>query len=558
MDCVLGERAVEELFPRPAMPDPSTLERYGAQHSDVLEGWRRAGVLPSLAYLERDEIYAKLIELPQRSSDGKLARPLYHWLLDASDFAPGGDGPNQEEFLAHGVMWGHYAKVEAYFPIAELHHADVEGLPDVLLQKLKIVDLRKRIGPGKVEKVFGVKPVDRAGILQRPVAKDIAMGSSEANKKFQAAKPYLHKLRTAQTSQLTQLQVLKDLQLEVCSTLRAELTFEGASFAYDVPVWGWLIEQKALQVRSDPSRPMSFSESLLADSIGEALATIFRIADGGDFARMLVCKEEDRLELLRRLRGESALEDIESIKAEFAAFHNTTIEARFPVTEPPEKVALEIGGIDRAPPEPPTIEVSRQTTTPEPIGPLVVIAGEHIPKLPAVPRKLQVKTVTRSGVRSASYHRVTDGEFCERKAMEFEQADNPPRWPLLVGQIMGTEGPRCDVLSFASEADREAFRKELTHDYRTVVRFIEVKGRGNTAATIELKGNELTAAEIHRERYYLYRLFEADDGTFQLMVLQNPLSHKEALQPAVHVGIERADATQLFALIGGLRNSAEI
>lgn len=63
-DCVLGECAIEELFPRPAMPDQDTLEHYGIQQREVLEGWQRAGVLTSLAYLERDEIYAKLLELP--------------------------------------------------------------------------------------------------------------------------------------------------------------------------------------------------------------------------------------------------------------------------------------------------------------------------------------------------------------------------------------------------------------------------------------------------------------------------------------------------------------
>lgn len=555
-DCVLGERAVEELFPRPAMPDSSTLKRYGAQQLDVLEGWRRAGVLTSLAYLERDEIYSKLLELPRRDPDGKLARPLYHWLLDASDFAPDGDGPNQKEFLNHGEMWGRDFEGAGYIPIAELHHADVEGLPDALLQKLKIVDLRKRIGPGKVERVFGVRSVDRAGIRQRLVAKDIAMGSSKANKEFQAAKPYLHKLRTSQTSQLTQLQALKDLQLEVCSTLRAELTFEGVFITYDVPVWGWLIDEKTLHVRSDPARPMSFSDSLLADSIGEALASVFRIADGGDFARMLVCKEEDRAELLRRLRGESALEDIESIKAEFEAFHTTEFEARFPVTEPPEKITPSIGGTDTVSTHSPD-QSSPETTATAPIGPLVVVAEEHVPRLPAGPRTLQVKTVTHSALRTASFRRVTDGEFCERKAMEFEEADSPPRWPLAVGQIMGTEGPHCDVLSFASEADREAFRKESIHNYNTVIRFIEVKGRGSVTATIELKGNELAAADRYGERYYLYRLFEVDDGTFELMVLQNPLIHKESLQPAVHVGIERAAATQRFSLMRGLRNNAE-
>jgi hypothetical protein len=558
-DCVLGERVIEELFPRPAMPEQLTLEGFGIQQREVLEGWQRAGVLTSLAYLERDEIYAKLLELPNRSPDGKLARPLYHWLLDASETALGGDGPNQKEFLAHGKMWGRHGENEDYFQIADLHHADAEGLPDELLQRLKIVALRKRVGAEKVERLFGVKPVDRAGIQRRLIDKEIAIGSSQADIDFQAAKPYLHKLRASQTSQLTQLQALKELHLEVCSTLRVELTFEEMPITYDVPVWGWLVEDKTLSVRSDPAKPMSISEALLSDAIGEALASVFRIADGGDFARMLACREEDRLVLLQRLRGESALEDLEAIKAEYASFTpHTMIEAPFPIFEPPKvtlPIVKEIGTPDG---EPSKIETLPDTTLEEPTGPLQIVEGEHITEPAAEPRKLQVKTVTTPGDRIVSEHRVTDGDFCERKAMEFEEASDPARWPLPVGQIMGKEGAGCDLLSFSSREAREAFRLGPTHDLNTVNRFIEVKGRSNAGASIELRGNELSAAERYGERYFLYRLFEADDGTFDLTVLQNPLMHKEALQPAVHVIMQRTDAVQRFSLYGGLKRNLDV
>lgn len=558
-DCVLGERAIEELFPRPTMPEQQTLEHYGIQQREVLEGWQRAGVLTSLAYLDRDEIYAKLLELPYRSPDGKLARPLYHWLLDASETALGGDGPNQREFLAHGKMWGHHGKDEGYFPIVDLHHSDTEGLPEALLQRLNIVALRKRVGAEKVERLFGIKPIDRAGIQRKLIAKDIAVGSSQANTDFQAAKPYLHKLRASQTSQLTQLQMLKDLHLEVCSTLRAKLTFEGIPLTYDVPVWGWLLEDKVLCVRSDPAKPLLLAESLLSDAIGEALASLFRITDGGNFARMLSCKEEDRLVLLQRLGGESVLEDLDKIKAEFALFTpRAMIEAPFPMSEPPKVLLPTVKEPDTPGTEPSNIEVPSDTTPTEFSAFLYIIEEEHIPEPAAEPRKLQVKTVTSPGGRSRNQNQITDGDFCERKAMEFEEASDPARWPLPVGQIMGTDGASCDLLSFTSQEAREIFRLGPTRDLNTVDRFIEVKGRGNGGASIELRGNELDAAERYGSRYFLYRLFEEGDGTFELAVLQNPLIHKEALQPAVHVVMQRTDAMLRFSLSGGLMKSVDV
>jgi hypothetical protein len=557
-DCVLGERAIEELFPRPALPTQEVLERFGTTAAEILEGWRHAGVLTSLAYLQRDEIYAKLLELPERSPDGKLARPLYQWLLDASDVALGGDGPNQTDFLTRGRMWGRHGKETAYFAISELHHADSEGLPDTLLNKLKIVDLRKRVGADKVDRLFGVKAVDRAGIQRRIVAKDLAPGSSDANSMFEEAKPYLHKLRLAETKQHAQLQALKELRLEVCSALRVAINFEQTSLNYDVPVWGWLIEDKVLYVRSDPARPMEFSESLLSNAICEALASvIFRIADGGDFARMLACRESDRLELLRRLRGDAAVEDIGVIKAEYSAFKPPGLGvATFPVPEPPRPV---VPTPQPTPPGSPTLDIVQPIPPPTPpVGSLIIGEMEHVPEAGPSQRKLQVKTIASSGGGpSRPTQRVTDGDFCERKAMEFEEASHPSRWPLLVGQVMGVDGPGCDVLSFGTREERETFRVGLNRDLNSVLRFIEVKGRGSASATIELKGNELSAAERYGDRYFLYRLFEAEDGSFELSVLGNPLTHKEALRPAVHVGMEQASATQRFALVGGLSKQHE-
>lgn len=552
-DCVLGERAVEDLFPRPAMPAQEAQERFGVTPAEIVEGWRRAGVLTSLAFLERDQIYAKLLELPERSPGGALARPLYLWLLDASDIAWGGDGPNRKEFLERGKMWGHHAKEGKYFPISELHHADAEGLPQALLEKLKIVDLRRRVGTAKVQRVFGVRPVDQAGITQRIVTKEVAPGSGDANASFEEAKPYLHKLRVSQTSELAQLQRLKDLQLEVCSTLRVELAFEDAALEYDLPVWGWIIEQDKLYVRSDPARPLSFSESLLANAICEALAAIFRLADGGDFARMLSCSKDDRPELLRRLRGDSVLADIEAIKAEYAAFASRKLgPAGFPVGAPPKPAAPVVPSGAGNPPE-----ATAPTLAPAgPDEPLKVVEQEHVPKPAGEQRKLQVKTISSSPRTGGTAPRVTDGDFCERKAMEFEDASDPQRWPLAVGQIMGTEGPGCDILSFATEQAREAFRSGPVRDLDTVVRFIEVKGRGNSGATIELRGNELAAADRYKDRYFLYRLYEGEDGAYELTVLENPLSRKEALRAAVHVVMEQAEATQRFALIGGLRKTS--
>jgi hypothetical protein len=71
-------------------------------------------------------------------------------------------------------MWGQHGKAAAYFLISQLHHVETEGLPQAPLDRLKIVDLRKRLGAEKVERLFGVKRVDRTGISRDIVTKAVA------------------------------------------------------------------------------------------------------------------------------------------------------------------------------------------------------------------------------------------------------------------------------------------------------------------------------------------------------------------------------------------------
>ena len=136
--------------------------------------------------------------------------------------------------------------------------------------------------------------------------------------------------------------------------------------------------------------------------------------------------------------------------------------------------------------------------------------------------------------------------------MEFEERSDPPRWPIRVAHVMGADGPGCDILSFATEEARDEFRNGPVRDLNSVSRFIEVKGRGDSGARIELQGNELSTAEEYGDRYFLYRLFEAGHDTYELTALQNPLSHKDSLQLAIHVAMDHAVATRRFALSGGL------
>lgn len=557
-DCVLGQRAIEVILPRPAMPARSMMTDFEVSDLNIIEGWRNAGVVTSLADLDLDDIYARLLELPNLEPEGKSARSLYRWLLENSDNAWAHKTTARDRFFKQGHMWGRHGNTLGYFPVCELHHADMEGLPEALLDQLKIVDLPYRVGADKVKRVFDVQSVDRMAITRRVKNSQL---SADFDPEFQKAKPYIFLLRSSQTSQTQHISVLKKLQLKVCSEINAEMSYEGETFEFQPPVWGWLVdhEENLLYVRSDPAEPLDIASDLLADAVGEAIASIFRLADGGEFARMFHCRDKDRKALLRRMRGEAAEEDMEKIIEEFSSMSQIQRLPKFPkdqpIPDPPQVNERETATNNGEKLGLPVIQDLKEISLEEEATkPLNIESVTHEPTAPTQRKDLQIKKTTSSSrTQSKTATTKTDADFAEQKVVEFESAAKPRRFPVLVSQITGNLSLGCDVLSFASEQDREDFMTGENRDLSRVLRFIEVKGRKNEGDSIELQGNEKSAATAYGKKYYLYRLHESTPGEFVLSILQDPLAQTEALEPAVYVNLNRAKRTERFEITGGIQ-----
>lgn len=144
----------------------------------------------------------------------------------------------------------------------------------------------------------------------------------------------------------------------------------------------------------------------------------------------------------------------------------------------------------------------------------------------AQPRRIgKVVSATPSpGTARKALRPVTDAKRCENLAYRFEEAEGQERYPLEVAHLKGSDYFGCDLLSFATSEDRELFRSQSKPDENLVLRFIEVKGRGSEKGAINLEGNELAAARNHLDRFYLYRIYEIQEGEFEVVVLNDPLA----------------------------------
>jgi hypothetical protein len=551
-ECVVGERAIESIFPRPAKFTAQIYKDYSITDRELTDAWRTAGVITSLVDLNIDDIYDRLIEFPVNRSNGKHSQSLYRWLLDAVEVASGEPGASKKRFIKTGKMWGTKAGISAYYKIEDLHHADSDGLPIELLDRLAIVALPHRVGSEKVKRVFGVTSIDRLDIKQNLKRHCEAYTDEDIDEYFQFVKPHFKSLRASQSSQKQHLGSLEKLKLVICSELSAGMTYEGKYFSYDLPSWAWLIDNDILYIKAESSSMVETDSDLLADTIGSVMASVFRIADGGEFARIFRCKPKDRNSLLKRMRGDK-VEEVDM------GIFNTSVEDSFGVLP-------DVGVIKDLKIYPPQV---KDNVTKHQVPPIVAAISASIDttnnsievkrilnpiSVSGEKQKLRVRGRTSGTPGAMNYvngYQATDGDFAEIKVLEIEESFDPARYPLLVGQIVGSESFGCDILSFDTEIKRDNFKNNKDRNWDQIDRFIEVKGRKHNSAEIELRGNEKNAATKYNEKYFLYRLHKVSDDNYLLSILKNPLADSSAIEQSVYVNLDKSAKKEVYEVSGG-------
>ncbi len=549
-DCVITDISNQAIFPQPTRISDIEAKEYGMDLRDVVESWRKSGVATNVADLSLDDIYSKLLKLPERQPAPTAAKTLYRWMLNAIDSSSGQESVMKPRFIRSGQMWGKKANNFKYFSVDELYHNDSDGLPVELLERLAIVELPNRVGADKVKSAFGIQSIDRSAIRHTVDDFVAAPTNSDLNIYFQQVKPFFVFLRKAQSGQAQYIGQLNKLTLKVCSSLHIQMKFQDVDCSYELSEWGWLIDGETLYVRGSDS-VVRHDSDMLADVIGEAMASLFRIANGSDFARLFRCHKDERHALLSRILGEEVTDvELTSLytSTDNLDISSDTVLPDIPVLEEPKHTNVTEGkGVELNVPKERIDAPTNMDKVGNDSGPIQITPVDAEAVSSPVRQKLRVKKTRSStiGKTSTSYTPV-NGDIAEQKIMQIEESFEPPRFPLLVGQYMGYEGLGCDVISFSSEKDRDRFKNNDCRDLCLVDRFIEVKGRRNRGASIELRGNEKDAASKYANKYYLYRLYETSSGEYSLSILQNPLNDVDAIEHSLYVHMDRSKNREEF------------
>jgi len=114
--------------------------------------------------------------------------------------------------------------------------------------------------------------------------------------------------------------------------------------------------------------------------------------------------------------------------------------------------------------------------------------------------------------------------------------DSQGRFSLRVSRLQGDGAYGCDLLSFATEADRETFKLTPELHNAKIARFIEVK-----SGAVRLTRTEHRSALRNRARYFIYQvLFDAQRrASAHLNIVSDPLAHQGALRRECEVRMDQ-------------------
>jgi hypothetical protein len=557
-DCLVEPvQAITKLLPIPAWLSAEQMRRYGVHASSRTIAFDNAGVLPGFSQIRPEELYELLIDLPDRNSTGDLAKALYQAVLDHFVDAEALDCSARDRFLQKGQILTRCEQKLHYSDISSAWHLNTDDLPQGLRRRLNIAELPKGARAQRVHKLFGVKTIGRAQIVRRIHTTTPHADAAEASEKITKLKPLIGYLRRTQTQRYREQAAFNELTINLCSAIDGDVEFQGETVPLDLKAWSWMFDDqnRTAYLLADPSDPEPLESALFATSVGEIFADVFGLERGTEFAQLAQCPYRDQLALLKRLVGEETvpgLAELEQSHKEGLARDSELVN--IPEYEPqsslPGAITPSVGEEPDGLPSPPD-----DTLPADPNRPLTIRSEPHSPQKPSGIVALRISHRPSSGPRITQHERVS-GDFCEEKVMEFELYSDPPRYPLHVAGITGWTSPGVDILSFDSPEERAAFLAAETKQASMVSRFIEVKGRRDSGAKIDLRDNELSAARRFGRKYYLYRVYDQGNGGYGVAILKDPLNDLTGRKRFYEVNLDAARQTERFDLSAGLTKDA--
>jgi hypothetical protein len=545
-----GNEELIELIPSPSL-DQSAMENLRSGFPTIIDLrslLRILGVADGISELPWDVLFDLAKSLPTISRDGRLTRALYSAIY--SKAVETASGLEAVEIPQDLMLWGTHGGESNYFRADELLYNPNLVIPKTLESHFKLFDYPKKQGARIIRQVFGVNPLRREDLNLITASYERNPSGRRLEQEIEELKPYALALKLDADASGQHKRRLQSLQVKVCLVIRATSTVGGKAVNVEMLEDGEYIinGENSLLVLSQDLANRGICDPIVANHVSTLLSAALETESMPELAQIATARHSDRLKLFRDLRDSNADQQLaEAAKRLKLDLFDSTISVQpaplvaeskqTPKFEAPNNLLAlnNIGTENRT-----DIQQSDQQRPASTLDLDNMKAGQkELPegqRRPQIPIRYQATRGPVSAMRTTS---PVDPIRSQCIAAAFERGQG--RLPLEVDSTQGTQGPRCDILSFVSEQDLKDFQE--TRKTKYIHRFIEVKGSSHSQGLVTLTGNELDAAQEHGERYFLYRVHEdAATGTASLVILRNPASVRESVQININMFLQREGA----------------
>lgn len=545
-ETMLSPGRMGELFPTPATPsadNPFDLDR-----DTWLRGLHIAGAPSSLADLSEQRVFDLLGSLEARGASTELVRRLYGQILELDTFDPNRAPVEASRFFQTGQLQVRRGTSVGWADVSETFYLDRDNIPAAAQDLVALIDLPSRRNANDILARFGAAPLSRQKLRMTVVERRDEQGVIAAilRRLWSAALPYIRAHRRAANSDAAALRPLDKLELVVCTHALVQIALGNETRTAPLESWKQVIADDTLIIVVDPLAHESEIAFLAAEVIGDGVAERLGLQSGTDFTRLLSAPNDAvRAVQLRRMLTHRSVEEIEALMSELEpepaeAGHQIDAEtlaraiAPAPLATPPAPTTDPTNDSSPATPASQAVPTHPPATL-SPLAPIIgVTAALQDPK-PALSGGGGGGGGWRIGGATAALSAPRDPDRpadAESWAVFFETSEG--RFPLVVARLQGKGAFGCDLLSFMTAEDREAFK---TDPSRTglVVRYIEVK-----SGSVRLVTNEIDAAVRLGAKYFVYRIqFDAEGrDSANLSVVADPLAHGHALARECEIRID--------------------
>ena len=558
-DCMIDPGGLKALFhrPRAAMEESEAL--YGLNPGLWRRGLEHARVPFGLEDVSSTRLVALLKSLPDRDVSADVVRRLYLQVLELERFDTARAATAYREFLAKGRVQVVRGKAREWMSPKDALYADRDGFPAAAREHLALIDLPPRRNGGHVLERFGVAPLSRQSfsLVVKAFEEEQSIIAATLRSSLASARPFIAALRQAVSNDTPHLRRLDRLVLIVARSADIEVEIGDRRIAGHLDPWTHVLQGDRLIIRVELPRHTDELFALAHEAIADGLAELFGVQSGAEFGRLLSASTDGlRRTLLQRMLPNQSDAEIDALLGrpeEEEVYEPVKIDAATLAKGPaptPSPAPAAAPGQTGASATGTTTDATAWVPPTKAPTPSAITSIALTPQGPATSSttpgssrpRFRVSQVTGAiGATSVlDPHRAGDAEDW---SLLFEESEG--RFPLSVAHLQGPDAFGCDCVSFDTEDDLRAFKADPKRT-ELIARFIETK-----SGAVRLTDSQVAAAELRRERYFIYRIdFYSGGREFaELTIVADPLQQKAALVMECQLILEKVMPRTFLRLI---------